>query len=62
MIAPENLIFALNDHGGCVKDTTRANPSLAVYTDMLVDYGAERIEPFDSRLPREFADAMSNNL
>lgn len=29
---------------------------------MLVNFGAERIEPFDSMLTREFVDAMWNNL
>ncbi|MEM7134544.1 MAG: ABC transporter substrate-binding protein [Chloroflexota bacterium] len=63
--APTNLITALNDHGGFapgVKDTAGADPSLAVYTDMLVDFGAERIEPFDSMLTREFVDTMWSQL
>ena len=29
---------------------------------MLVNFGAERIEPFDSMLTREFVDAMWRNL
>ncbi len=63
--APKNLITLLNDHGGFAPgtvDTTGADPSLAVYTDMLVNLGAERIEPFDSMLSREFVDTMWNNL
>ena len=63
--SPPQLIRALNDHGGFapgVKDTTGADPTLAVYTDMLVNFGAERIEPFDSMLTREFVDAMWRNL
>jgi len=63
--APKNLITLLNDHGGFAPgtvDTTGADPSLAVYTDMLVNLGAERIEPFDSMLTREFVDTMWHNL
>lgn len=63
--APKNLITLLNDHGGFAPgtvDTTGADPSLAVYTDMLVKLGAERIEPFDSMLTREFVDTMWHNL
>ena len=63
--SPPMLIKVLNDHGGFapgVKDTTGADPSLSVYTDMLVNFGAERIEPFDSMLTREFVDAMWRNL
>ncbi len=65
LTAPPNLIEVLNDHGGFapgVKDTAGADPTLAVYTDMLVNFGAERIEPFDSMLTREFVDAMWRNL
>jgi len=63
--APKQLIPLLNDHGGFapgIVDTTGADPSLSVYTDMLVKYGAERIEPFDSMLSREFVDIMWNQL
>jgi ABC-type glycerol-3-phosphate transport system substrate-binding protein len=63
--APTNLIRALNDHGGFapgVVDTTGADPSLAVYTDMMVEYGTERIEPFDSMLTRQFVDTMWSQL
>jgi raffinose/stachyose/melibiose transport system substrate-binding protein len=63
--APENLIALLNDHGGFAPgtvDTTGADPSLSVYTDMMVNYGTERIEPFDSMLTREFVDLMWQNL
>jgi hypothetical protein len=63
--APKQLIPLLNDHGGFapgIVDTTGADPSLKVYTDMLVKYGAERIEPFDSMLSREFVDVMWNQL
>jgi ABC-type glycerol-3-phosphate transport system substrate-binding protein len=63
--APKNLVALLNDHGGFapgVVDTTGADPTLAVYTDMLVKYGAERIEPFDSMLTREFVDTMWSQL
>lgn len=65
LTAPPNLIEALNDHGGFapgVKDTAGADPSLSVYTDMMVEFGTERIEPFDSMLTREFVDAMWRNL
>jgi raffinose/stachyose/melibiose transport system substrate-binding protein len=63
--APKNLITLLNDHGGFAPgtvDTSGADPSLSVYTDMMVKYGTERIEPFDSMLTREFADTMWQNL
>ena len=63
--APKNLITLLNDNGGFAPgtvDTTGADPSLSVYTDMMVNYGTERIEPFDSMLTREFADTMWQNL
>jgi ABC-type glycerol-3-phosphate transport system substrate-binding protein len=63
--APKNLIALLNDHGGFAPgtvDTTGADPSLAVYTEMMVKYGTERIEPFDSMLSREFVDIMWNQL
>ena len=63
--APKNLITLLNDHGGFAPgtvDTTGADPSLSVYTDMLVNAGAERIEPFDSMLTREFVDTMWTDL
>lgn len=63
--APQNLIALLNDHGGFAPgtvDTTGADPTLAVYTDMLVNQGAERIEPFDSMLTREFVDTLWHNL
>ena len=56
--APNNLIALLNDHGGfapATTDTTGADPTLSVYTDMMVKYGTERMEPFDSMLTREFA-------
>jgi len=56
--APTNLIALLNDHGGFApgtKDTTGADPTLSVYTNMMVKYGTERMEPFDSMLTREFA-------
>jgi hypothetical protein len=59
------LIPLLNDHGGFapgIVDTTGADPTLSVYTDMLVKFGAERIEPFDSMLTREFVDTMWNQL
>jgi raffinose/stachyose/melibiose transport system substrate-binding protein len=63
--APENLIALLNDHGGFAPgtvDTASADPSLSVYTDMMVNFGTERIEPFDSMLTREFVDTMWQNL
>jgi ABC-type glycerol-3-phosphate transport system substrate-binding protein len=63
--APKQLIALLNDHGGFAPgtvDTTGADPTLAVYTKMLVDAGAERIEPFDSMLTREFVDSLWNQL
>jgi len=63
--APKNLVALLNDHGGFapgVVDTTGADPSLSVYTDMMVRYGCERMEPFDSMLTREFVDTMWNQL
>jgi len=63
--APKNLIALLNDHGGFAPgtvDTTGADPSLSVYTDMMVKYGTERIEPFDSMLSRQFVDTMWNQL
>lgn len=63
--APKNLIALLNDHGGFAPgtvDTTDADPSLSVYTEMMVQYGTERIEPFDSMLTREFVDGMWQNL
>ncbi len=63
--APKNLIALLNDHGGFAPgtvDTTGADPTLAVYTDMMVKYGTERMEPFDSMLTREFVDTMWNEL
>jgi raffinose/stachyose/melibiose transport system substrate-binding protein len=63
--APKQLIPLLNDHGGFapgIVDTTGADPTLSVYTDMLVKFGAERIEPFDSMLTREFVDTMWNQL
>ena len=63
--APKQLIPLLNDHGGFapgIVDTTGADPTLSVYTEMLVKYGAERIEPFDSMLSREFVDVMWNQL
>jgi raffinose/stachyose/melibiose transport system substrate-binding protein len=59
--APQNLIPLLNDHGGFApgtKDTKGADPSLKVYTDQMVKYGTERIEPFDSMLTREFVDNL----
>jgi len=59
--APRNLIALLNDHGGFApgtKDTEGADPTLRIYTDQLVNYGAERIEPFDSMLTREFVDTL----
>jgi ABC-type glycerol-3-phosphate transport system substrate-binding protein len=63
--APKNNVALLNDHGGFapgVVDTTGADPTLGVYTDMMVQFGTERIEPFDSMLTREFADVMWNTL
>ncbi len=63
--APKNLIALLNDHGGFAPgtvDTTGADPALSVYTDMMVKYGCERMEPFDSMLTREFVDTMWNQL
>ncbi|NOZ28455.1 MAG: carbohydrate ABC transporter substrate-binding protein [Chloroflexi bacterium] len=63
--APKNLIALLNDHGGFAPgtvDTTGADPTLSVYTDMMVKYGTERIEPFDSMLTREFVDTLWNLL
>lgn len=63
--APKNLIALLNDHGGFAPgtvDTTGADPTLAVYTEMMVKYGTERIEPFDSMLTREFVDTLWNLL
>jgi hypothetical protein len=45
-----------------VVDTTGADPSLSVYTDMMVQYGTERIEPFDSMLTRQFVDTMWSQL
>jgi ABC-type glycerol-3-phosphate transport system substrate-binding protein len=59
--APQNLIALLNDHGGFApgtKDTTGADPTLGVYTDMMVKYGTERIEPFDSMLTTEFKNRL----
>lgn len=56
---PETLITLLNDHGGFApgtKVTTGADPTLSIYTDQMVKYGTERIEPFDSMLTREFYD------
>ena len=56
---PETLIKLLNDHGGFApgtKVTTGADPTLSIYTDQMVKYGTERIEPFDSMLTREFYD------
>ncbi len=63
--APANNVALLNDHGGFapgVIDTTGADPTLGVYTDMMVEFGTERIEPFDSMLTREFVDVMWNTL
>jgi hypothetical protein len=63
--APKNLIALLNDQGGFAPgtvDTTGADPTLSVYTDMMVKYGTERIEPFDSMLTREFVDSLWNKL
>ena len=63
--APTNLIALLNDHGGFAPgtvDTNGADPSLSVYTEMMVNFGTERIEPFDSMLTREFVDMMWQNL
>jgi raffinose/stachyose/melibiose transport system substrate-binding protein len=63
--APQNNVALLNDHGGFapgVVDTTGADPTLGVYTDMMVKYGTERIEPFDSMLTREFVDTLWNTL
>jgi len=63
--APKQLIRILNDHGGFAPgtvDTTGADPTLSVYTDMMVKYGTERIEPFDSMLTREFVDSLWNKL
>jgi raffinose/stachyose/melibiose transport system substrate-binding protein len=63
--APRNLIALLNDHGGFAPgtvDTTGADPTLSVYTEMMVKYGTERIEPFDSMLTREFVDSLWNKL
>jgi len=63
--APSNLIALLNDNGGFAPgtvDTTGADPSLSVYTEMMVNFGTERIEPFDSMLTREFVDTMWQNL
>jgi ABC-type glycerol-3-phosphate transport system substrate-binding protein len=59
--APQNLIPLLNDHGGFApgtKDTKGADPTLKVYTEQMVKYGTERIEPFDSMLTREFVDNL----
>lgn len=63
--APKQLIRIINDHGGFAPgtvDTTGADPSVGVYTQMMVDAGTERIEPFDSMLTREFVDSMYNQL
>ena len=63
--APKNLIALLNDHGGFAPgtvDTTGADPTLSLYTDMLVNYGAERIEPFDSMLTREWVTSLWTHL
>jgi ABC-type glycerol-3-phosphate transport system substrate-binding protein len=59
--APKTLIALLNDNGGFApgtKDTEGADPTLSIYTDQLVKNGAERIEPFDSMLTREFVDTF----
>lgn len=63
--APQNLVPLLNDHGGFApgtKITKGADPSLEVYTEQMVKYGTERIEPFDSMLTREFVDKLWKNL
>jgi ABC-type glycerol-3-phosphate transport system substrate-binding protein len=63
--APRNLIALLNDHGGFApgtKDTTGADPTLSVYTDMMVKYGTERMEPFDSMLTTEFKNRLWERL
>lgn len=62
---PENLVPLLNDHGGFapgVKDTEGADPKIKVYVDQMVEYGCERMEPFDSMLTREFVDQMWADL
>ena len=59
--APQNVIPLINDHGGFapgIKDTTGADPKLDVYVQQLAEYGAERMEPFDSMLTREFYDTI----
>lgn len=63
--APKNLIGILNDHGGFapgVIETEGSDPTLKVYTDQMVKYGTERIEPFDSMLTREFVDNLWKSL
>ncbi|MGQ9628720.1 MAG: ABC transporter substrate-binding protein [bacterium] len=58
---PPTLIALLNDHGGFApgtKETAGADPTLRIYTDQMVKYGTERIEPFDSMLTREFVDTF----
>lgn len=56
---PPTLVEIINDHGGFapgVKDTTGALETIGVYTQMMEEFGTERIEPFDSMLTREFLD------
>ncbi len=62
---PENLVPLLNDHGGFapgIKDTEGADPNIKVYVDQMVEYGCERMEPFDSMLTREFVDQLWADL
>jgi len=59
--APTQLIPLLNDQQSFApgtKDTTGADPKLDVYVQQMVNYGTERMEPFDSMLTREFYDII----
>ena len=59
--APTQLIPLLNDQQSFApgtKDTTGADPKLDVYVQQMVNYGTERMEPFDSMLTREFYDTI----
>jgi len=58
--APQNLVPLMNDQGGFqpgLKDAKGVDGRMAPFSRMLLKSGAERIEPYDSMLTREFFGA-----